>query len=180
MINGLATSDKKDKQGNPIEHQLFERLKNWAKESFNQWKESFYLVARSFLWFFITLFFSVILHTLIVYIVSRSYNVSFSHEKIILDGVLVIFSATVISSLIIDYFYFAPAQLNRFAKIIYSFIPFSMLSVCMALLVICYTPNEAKNIEFIGHAELWILFVTTAYAVIIKTEDFRKKDSIAK
>ena len=130
----------------------------------------------SFIWFGLTLFFGLF-QIFLVWLISLLFPATpFSIEQICSDGGLLFFSMALISSLMIDYFLFRKAAQNFLQKLLFTFFPIVLFSICSVVFVMCHLQTQLKtpiNTEITMIIQLFILFFTAIYAVLIKQTSFK-------
>jgi hypothetical protein len=163
---------------------------------FSIWKKSLCLIIESFLfslvaiwksawWFIFTLFFGLLQIWYIV--VGDFFRIThlYPFEKFVIEGALLFFSVTVISSLTIDYIIFSRGifSWNKNGYTLFAFVlfPFLILISCIYLFGLCSsTPIEELNINTLFLAEMAIFMITFLYAMFIKSLAFYKDQRCAK
>jgi hypothetical protein len=135
-------------------------------------------ILKSFLWFFITLCVGLS-PTLAIFIISHIFKITFSIEKLILDGILVSFSVVLVSTMVVDYYLFSNNSQNSFImKIVFSIIPIIIVLVDAMFLASCYLVTKVEileqsfDAEFVIMSSFVILLITCGYAVLIKLDSF--------
>jgi len=133
---------------------------------------------RSIKWFGLTLFSGLSQIWIIGIIGLLSSNAFFSVtiEEIFFGGGLLFFSIALTTSLAIDYFIFEESSRFHNSYLVFAFILFSF---CLIIYFMCYFQTKLEEIEIIeievaAIAQLFILFLTAIYAILIKQESLKR------
>jgi len=143
------------------------------------------MLLRSFMksatWVFLTILFGLLQLWLAIGSSLIIKNFSITHDKIILDGVLLFFVTAVVVAITIDY-YFSDNNYPRWAVgILFGFFPGIIVIISVWLFGICIgkskTDLEMVTINSLEYAVLTMSFI---YALIIKALEFYQNKKLNK
>jgi len=135
---------------------------------------------NSVFWF-ITIFFCGLFQVVVVLginLMEPSNKVTF--EQLIMDGPLLFVSATIVSSLPIDYYLSqGVSHMNKNIRFLFFLFPGIIIFACVLIFTFCYgkSPQEVE-FENIVYIHLGIFIVAFLYSIIVKLDTFRTLQQI--
>jgi len=151
--------------------------------SIMKWKNKISVLWNCLFWLIFTLFFGLLLQ--IIAVLAFDYfkpQDIVLYDNIIMDGILLFFSLTIVSSVMIDYYQSGgTSNMNATLKFLFYFIPIVIFLFCAFLFPIFYGKeiDEPKiDIEHIINAQIVVLIISCLYTISIKFNIFSTHQKI--
>jgi hypothetical protein len=137
--------------------------------SMTKWRNIVGVLRKTFVWFILILLVNLS-QVLIAFGFSYIVESEITFEKIITDGVLLFFSVTIVSSLLIDYWQSPEIPAINSRRVLLFGMPALIIVICLILFALVYGRPEEQiiGVDILVGTQLAILVASFVYAVSIK------------